>query len=974
MMVAEIFGLLDRQNTTKEPGDKVAKKKHSQAKIYSVVDLETSGTSVANGDRIIQVGIVLMQKGKVINQFATLVNPRTKIPHAVTQLTGITNKAVAKAPLFDDVAGTIYSLLANTTFVAHNVNFDFPFLNSEFERAGYPQLQIPAIDTVTLAQILLPTQKSFRLRDLTMTLKIEHDHPHSAISDAEATAKLLAILLNKLRDLPTQTVKRLVQLKLSLPRQTATVFDEENVYRRTHAQSLPEDLYISHGLVLRKIRPFNHDQAAQLGKYPASKCAKQRLFGHHLEFRSAQSRMMNSIYNNYANQEPQALIVEAGTGIGKTLGYLLPLTYLAYGQRQIVVSTATNLLQQQIARLAMQQLNAILPVKVNAVVVKGSDHYIDLAKYARSLSVIEDSKLVQLLKARLMVWLTQTTSGDLDELNLTRRTSPYFTEICHHGLHTLDQDNPYFADDFLNRRAKQLESADIIITNHSYLAAHAQELGDGTKRPYLVVDEAQHLSESILQRSRQHFNFQAVHTTMNVLGNLVNFTTDRNLNDVFADLALGSYNLELTRDDMVELNSALDGLLQVLYREFMLDADADETDSNGLVNVIVDNDQLAGVLDPTSDTMVRLGQALSSLQLHYNAIKRLFDTHHDRWLVSDRYLMNQFATQVGNLSQQIGILDQFWGLLTERRSATVFWLTVHQSSEWSSLQLSGGLMVANHYLTSNVCPYFAQPLFVGATLMTSRRSDYLYTQLDLDRATTKTHRFSSPFDYAANSRLYIAKDAPLPMAKANRHYLHYLSQAIYQLTKETRCQTMILFNSLLTIEQVYSELRGTDLFDQRDILAQGVTGSREKLLKQFSAGKDAILLGAASFWEGIDLPHSQLTLLIITRLPFESPSQVIASAQNQMLKDEGKNPFYRSTLPRAITKLRQGVGRLLRTADDYGVAVVLDPRLESRRYGQTMQRALPKQMPISAVPTSEAVKQTKAFLAKQAKRHENNHH
>lgn len=946
----------------KEPGDSVAKQKHSKGKIYSVVDLETSGTSVSNGDRIIQVGIVLMQDGKIINQFSTLVNPTSRIPHAVTQLTGISNKDVRTAPLFDDVAGTIYSLLAGTTFVAHNVNFDFPFLNAEFERAGYPEMTIPAIDTVTMAQILLPTQKSFRLRDLTTSLHIEHDHPHSAISDAEATAKLLAILLRRLRALPTQTVRRLVQLKLSLPRQTSTAFTDEALYRRKHSQPLSEDLYISHGLVLRKIRPSKHDQAEKLGKYPMTKRSKVKLFGANLQFRSVQSRMMNAVYNNYQSEAPKPLIVEAGTGIGKTLGYLIPLTYLAYGRRQVIISTATNLQQQQLAGRPLAQLNQVLPVKVNAVVVKGSSHYIDLGKYARSLSLIEDSKLVQLLKARLMVWLTQTTSGDLDELNLTRRTSPYFTEIAHHGLQTIAKDSPFYQDDFLRRRQDQLKSADIIITNHSYLAAHAQELGDGTKRPFLVVDEAQHLSKSILRRSRRQFNFQAVHTSLNVLENLVNFTTDRNLNDVFTDLALGSYNLELMREDTLALNNALDRLLEVLYRTFMLDVN--DSDGDGIVQVVVDNDELANVIEPTSKTMVRLGQALSSLQLHYNALKRLFDTHHDRWLISDRYLMNQFATQVDNFSRQLGVLDHFYLLVTQRKSASVFWLTVHQLQERSTMTLAGGLMEANHYLTTNVYPYFAQPLFVGATLMTSRRSNYLFHQLDLDRQQSRVHRFSSPFDYAANSRLFIAKDAPVPSARVNRDYIHYLSQTIYRLTKETRCQTMILFNSLLTIEQVYSELRGTDLFDQRDILAQGITGSREKLLKQFSSGHDAILLGAASFWEGIDLPNSQLTLLVISRLPFEAPSSVVTKAQNELLKSQDKNPFYHATLPRAITKLRQGVGRLLRTPDDFGVAVVLDPRMAVRRYGKTMQNALPEKMPVEVLNTSQLVKKSKAFLKK----------
>ena len=540
------------------------KKRDKKAPIYSVVDLETTGTNVNHGDRIIQIGCVLVQNGEIINHFETKINPREKIPRSIVQLTGIEDKDVRKAPLFEDIAGTIYSLLAETTFVAHNVNFDFPFLNAELERAGYPSLSIPAIDTVTLSQILLPTAKSFRLRDLTSSLHIEHDHPHSAVSDAEATADLLNDLLKRVQELPTLTLEKITQLKLNLPQQTAGVFDAELQRRRKSPQPLSEELYVSHGIVLHKSRPITANSQREKHKYPSTKKAKEKLYGDTLRLRSVQAKMMNSIYNNYTHDEPKNMIVEAGTGVGKTLGYLFPLSYVAYPDKKIVVSTATNILQQQIIDTSIAQLNKVLPFKMNSVIIKGNAHYIDIARFVHSLSVIEDSKLVQLLKAKILVWLLSTQSGDLDELNLNSQQSPYFTEIRHQGIRSLNPANAFYHDDFLVRREKRLHQADIIITNHAYLVAYAQELGDGTRRPYLVIDEAQHLSESILKRSRRTFNFQKLRTAVHIMSGLVNNGNDRNLTDIFAEQALGSYNVELLRGDLNAVEEAVDLFQQAL--------------------------------------------------------------------------------------------------------------------------------------------------------------------------------------------------------------------------------------------------------------------------------------------------------------------------------------------------------------------------------------------------------------------------
>ncbi|KLD59198.1 hypothetical protein WP50_20285 [Lactiplantibacillus plantarum] len=158
-------------------------------------------------------------------------------------------------------------------------------------------------------------------------------------------------------------------------------------------------------------------------------------------------------------------------------------------------------------------------------------------------------------------------------------------------------------------------------------------------------------------------------------------------------------------------------------------------------------------------------------------------------------------------------------------------------------------------------------------------------------------------------------------------------------------QTLVLFNSLNMIEAVFYSLHQTDLPGDREILAQGVNGSREKLLRRFMQGDDAILLGAGSFWEGIDLPQEQLELLIVTQLPFESPDQTTTKARYQQLRQAQLNPFYNEALPKAALKLRQGIGRLIRTDEDRGAAVILDDRLMTKRYGQTILKALPKTLP-----------------------------
>ena len=186
--------------------------------IYAVVDLETTGTNIKDGDRIIQFGCALVQNGKIIQTISQDVNPLRDVPNKIQHLTHISADQLEFAPIFEDLAPTLVEILSGTVFVAHNINFDLPFLNGELARVGQEPLELDGIDTVELAQIILPEAPSYRLQDLTQLLSIEHDNPHQADSDALVTAKLLLKLMARLRELPLVTLAKLSELGTGLLR------------------------------------------------------------------------------------------------------------------------------------------------------------------------------------------------------------------------------------------------------------------------------------------------------------------------------------------------------------------------------------------------------------------------------------------------------------------------------------------------------------------------------------------------------------------------------------------------------------------------------------------------------------------------------------------------------------------------------------------------------------------------------------
>jgi len=265
---------------------------------FAVVDLETSGPHPKSG-RIIQIAIVLVKNGVILSTFASDVNPETHVPKNILQLTGIKSEDLKKAPYFEEIAPIIQDLLKDTVFVAHNIAFDYRFLSAQLTRFGFKPLNQLGIDTVELAQIFMPTLTSYRLQDLSKALGINHEKIHQADSDAESTAQSFLKILEKIEQIPTLTLEKIAEHADALSKDTGA-FLKELAASRNDMRDEFATLELVDGLYLRK-KDATRSIENKVNKthYPQSKKAKIALYQDCFEFRKAQARFANLVYNYF---------------------------------------------------------------------------------------------------------------------------------------------------------------------------------------------------------------------------------------------------------------------------------------------------------------------------------------------------------------------------------------------------------------------------------------------------------------------------------------------------------------------------------------------------------------------------------------------------------------------------------------------------------------------------------------------------
>lgn len=927
--------------------------------VYAVVDLETTGTNPKN-DRIIQFGCVFVKNNQIIKRYAADINPGKAIPKQIETLTGITNEQVSTAPYFEKVAQGISDMLQDCVFVAHNIYFDYQFLSAELVRCGQPALINKGIDTVELAQIFLPTSASFKLSDLAEEFKIVHERPHQADSDAEVTARLLMIIESKIKQLPIVTMDKIVKLASFCGMETAEYLDMQTTELIRKLPKLSRKNIIVEGLAIRKKKQLNLEwYRPSIEDYPESKVAKESIYQGILDYRPSQSKMMNLV-NRFISTEITSeteltdrfagknLAIESSTGSGKTLGYLFPLSYEATPERPIVISTVSVFLENQILEKDVPRINQLRPGSLNATLLKSHQHYIDLSRFAFSLKKMPEQKQYALYQMKTLVWLTETETGDFGELQLSNMKHSFFQEVRHRGLLYLSKKSLFYEFDFWRYLQKKVAYSNVIIVNHSFLCQENQR--DNSLLPttkVLVIDEAHHLPEIAQQAASEQVNSYEVIKLLNLIASELDKSSD------LRGLAmLGGWLKEYQ-------------LIQTMSQE-LIEQVVDYKDD------LVENLQIDHGYQFGSDFMItneglsqvplytqRHGQTMMQVFNEMAAVKEMIQESYlkqiERWHLKDHELMGNYLEVLQELIQLDQLLEKLMDPLAKE---CVRWLKMNEQNQ----QLTGFYSDFNGatVIGSKWYQKFEKILYTGGTIRVGKDTQFLARELGMAYLPFKS--VPSSYDYSQQARLYVPKETHDFQELSSQAYSKFVGDTIKELVATTKRSILVLFTSHNMLQEVYHGIHKDLLNAGVEVLGQGVSGSREKIVKRFEHNDNSILLGTDSFWEGLDLPGNALEILVVTRLPFDSPERPFIKEKYQFLQSKGIDSFYKYALPKAALRLRQGIGRLIRSENDKGAMIVLDRRLTQANYGQMLQKALPANLPLKELNLTDTMKDIQDFL------------
>jgi len=936
---------------------------------YVALDLETTGLN-AGADAIIEIGVVKFKDGQPIDEFGALINPGRPIPPEIQLLTGIGNEDVIGQPRFDQVAGQIMRFVGSLPVVAHNVSFDLGFMRAQgllAENVG--------LDTWELATILLPNLSGYSLGALAEKFKLGMITHHRALGDARAAGDLYLRLCDEAARLPRAVLLEINRLAAGSNWPLAPIFSEALAaagFSRTPKQALALEQLAPDLPPLEPLRPLEPLAArenpkpidvAELAAMLSPRGRVARVFPGY-EFRPPQLAMLEAVAETF--NQSHHLMVEAGTGTGKSIAYLLPAIAFAVknGQR-VVVSTNTINLQDQLFQKDLPDLQHVwaepvgapgqsAPPAFRAALLKGRGNYLCPRRFAglKNRPNLSQDELRGI--ARILVWLPTTQTGDQSELSLPLPADRFFwnqVAADNEGCSLERCQREMGGRCFFYRARKLAEAAHIVVVNHALLLADAAtEHRVLPEYQHLIIDEAHHLEDAVTDQlsfradsellSQQ---FGALYAPTSGRGRAAGPARGSGLLaeiDACAEAHLPRELLPALRDHILRLQSDTQATLARLtnfwealdevMRTLQPNAANSEYDTRLRITDAVRTQAVWVEIEVAWDNLAFLWQTLlKRLELLQTALSDLRAGDFEPPCLVE--LGEDLANVRRGLSELHAQLET-WVMRPDDNG--IYWAEVSAANKriqritLRAAPLNVGPLVQEHILFHN-----DTVILTSATLRTAGSFDYLRDRLAAHDADTAT--VGSPFDYKASTLLYLPTDLPEPTASG---YQTAVEQTLIGLTRALGGRTLALFTSYAQLRRTAQAIAPALKAAGIEVLSQGSGGSRHQLLETFKGGANTILLGTRSFWEGVDVVGPALSALVLVRLPFAVPSDPVVAARSETFDD----PFYNYSVPDAILRFRQGFGRLIRSKTDRGVVVVLDKRVQSKSYGQLFLDSLPE--------------------------------
>jgi DNA polymerase-3 subunit epsilon/ATP-dependent DNA helicase DinG len=904
------------------------------------IDIETTGLDYQN-DAVIEIGAVRFNGHRVEGEWTSLINPGRRIPPFITGLTGITDQMVIQSPPIKAILPELVDFVSNSPVLGHSVTFDLSFLRR------YKILQAnEVVDTYELASVLLPEARRYNLRALAQELGVLLPATHRALEDAQATRGVFLRLVDLAMDLPIHILAEIVRLNEPVDWGGAWAFRQALRARSKEIVSSTQVRHAYQGPLftesytrppsalqpLEKPLPLNIDETASVLEYGGA-------FSHHFpqyEYRPQQVAMLRSVAE--AISSGRHLMVEAATGTGKSMAYLVPAALWAMqNNHRVVISTNTINLQDQLINKDIPDLRNALGIDLRAIVLKGRSNYF----CPRRLESLrhrgpENADEMRVL-AKVLVWLQHTHTGDRSELNLNGAAERLVWNRISAEDEGCTTENciargggicPFF-------RARQAaQSAHLLIVNHALLLSDVAT-GNRVLPEYetLIVDEAHHLEDATTNALSFRVTQWDVERLLRELGGPRSGATGWLLAAAQEVLRPDEF---ISFEELAHHSADLAFQFEHLSKEFYTSVEQFlfEQREGRPVGSYAHQERIlpaTRTLPSWADVETawdEAGQALAALidvqaKLIHGLTEILPALQED-----DEEL---FSTMTNLYRRFTELHDSLEALVFKPDADRIYWAEINSNN--THIALNAAPLHIGPLMQKHLWHEKSTVILTSATLTAAGEFTYLRNRLYAEEADELA--LDSPFDYETSALLYMVNDIPEPNDRQGHQ--RAVENGLINLCRATGGRALVLFTS-------YEQLRRTSqaispVLAKHEILVyeQGEGASPHSLLETFRSTDRAVLLGTRAFWEGIDVPGEALSVLVIVKLPFDVPSDPIVAARSETFED----PFYQYSLPEAILRFRQGFGRLIRTQYDRGVVAILDRRILTKRYGRLFLESLP---------------------------------
>lgn len=960
-----------------------------------VLDTETTGFSY-NHDELTQIAAARFEQGEIVDWFITFVNPGKPIPEEVARLTDIHDGDVADAPSPEEALAALAAFVGDASVVAHNVDFDRTFTTRH--PSGYPLLENTWIDSLDLARIALPRLKSHRLLDLVRAFGAPLS-THRADADVAATCAIYRILLAGVVSMPPALVKEIARMATPDQWSTQVVFDRiadlqsseaynevfssfwNDVSRETSSNAAVEAGDVSretspvdtkHHFSLRALRrdrlgkkehapKMDADDIASNPQrelvFPSQEAIDQAfseqglvgaLYGD-FEPRKEQRIMAEAVRDAFASSEN--LIVEAGTGVGKSMAYLVPAALTAQANNITVgVATKTNALLDQLVYHELpalaEALHAVNPERplLTYAPLKGFSHYPCLRRIDRIVSDGPQMRLVNGKEqtqapalAALLSYVEQTSYDDMDGLKIDYRVLPRraVTTTSHDCLR---RKCPYFGTScFVHGSRRRAEAADIVVTNHSLLFCDL--VADGGLLPsirYWVVDEA-HGAESEARRAfsvslaaedimRLAHRAGADEASRNVFvraeRRVVVSGSEEGSSLFYALTSKARAAGKTYAEAAQEFASHMKDLLFFDQNKRGRGYETVELWINGDIRNSATFGQVALLGRTMADAAEKLVAACQNLVAYLEEVDGAAE------------IQREIASMAIELKEQIDSVDI---ILTKAPESCAYSATINRKKDRVAEKLEALMVNMGAIMNETLFAKTHSVVFASATLSVDGKFTAFENSLGLNEtefSQSRTCKLDSSYDYDGHMTVYVVDDMPEPSDAA---YLSSLQRLLVDVHRAQQGSMLTLFTNRREMEKCFDEVSPQLKEDDLRVVCQKWGVSVKGLRDDFLADEHLSLFALKSFWEGFDAPGATLKGVIIPKLPFSKPTDPL-SCERAARDDQA---WRRYVLPAAVLETKQAAGRLIRKAEDEGVLILADKRLLTKSYGKAFLNSLP---------------------------------